>query len=269
MSKLTKPQAKKHAEACKLLEQDVLSLEERQFVLDHWQESARHVNSVNGAFFTPSPLARDLSIYVGEGSIIDLCAGIGALAFHAIDRFNRTPQRIVCVELNADYVAVGRKVVPEATWIRSDVFDLPADLGTFDYAIANPPFGRCKGVPLSGVPLDLNVVAVAARLARNGVFILPQESCPFVYSGRGGHRPRQSSAYEKLRASVDVVLRCSSIDCRGYRDLWRGVSPSVEITYFDFDEQELEAEPHVSEVSIPVAPSPDAPQLSLFEVARG
>lgn len=267
MSKLTKVDAKAHAAACDLLKKDVLTLEERRFVLDNWQESAQHVNSVAGAFFTPSELARDVSIYVGDGSVVDLCAGIGALAFNAIDRLHPGAQRIVCVELNPDYVAVGRKVVPEATWIRADVFDLPADLGTFDYAIANPPFGRSKEVPLAGVPLDLNVVAVAARLARRGVFILPQESCPFEYSGRQYHVERPSAAYEKLRKSVDVVLRCSAVDCATYQDQWRGVSPKVEIAYFDLEEQALEAETERGEQQA-VLPGPVAPtQASLFPEA--
>jgi 2-polyprenyl-3-methyl-5-hydroxy-6-metoxy-1,4-benzoquinol methylase len=43
---------------------------------------------------------------------------------------------MVCIEKNPDYVAVGRKVVPEATWICADVFDLPADLGRYDRVVA-------------------------------------------------------------------------------------------------------------------------------------
>jgi hypothetical protein len=81
MSKLTKQQAAQHHEACSLLQKEVLTEDERLFVLDHWQESANHVNSVAGAFFTPTGLARDLSIEVSGLRIIDLCAGIGSLAF--------------------------------------------------------------------------------------------------------------------------------------------------------------------------------------------
>ena len=58
MSKLTKQQAALHAQACAYLEKDVLTLDERMFVLDHWQESANHINGVAGAFFTPQTLAQ-------------------------------------------------------------------------------------------------------------------------------------------------------------------------------------------------------------------
>jgi hypothetical protein len=46
MSKLTKQQAALHAQACAYLKKDVLTLDERMFVLDHWQESANHINAL-------------------------------------------------------------------------------------------------------------------------------------------------------------------------------------------------------------------------------
>src|SRR5690242_13237549 len=123
MSKLTKAQAKAHKAACALLNKDSLTMDERWFVLENWQESASHINSVAGAFFTPAGLANDFVIDVSGDRIIDLCAGIGMLSFvlyqgGAWDR--RWPQ-IVCVEANPDYVAVGKKVLPEATWIHADI----------------------------------------------------------------------------------------------------------------------------------------------------
>lgn len=243
MARLSKAQAKLHQQAVALLAKDVLSLDEREFVLNHWQESANHINSVAGAFFTPVGLADDLSLEVSggraeKGSIIDLCAGIGALAFSAYHRngHNRDQApRVVCVEINPDYVAVGRKVLPEAEWICADVFDLPPDLGRFTFAIANPPFGR--GGPIPGVTLDLNVVAVASRLAEYGVFILPQMSAPFRFSGARHYEERPSAAYERFREKTGLVLGAScGIDCSFYRDDWRGVAPTVEICVADFEE---------------------------------
>ncbi|MEU6719794.1 hypothetical protein ABZ897_50780 [Nonomuraea sp. NPDC046802] len=47
----------------------------------------------------------------------------------------------MCVEKNPHYVAVGQRLLPEATWICGDVFDvLSMGLGRFDTALANPPF---------------------------------------------------------------------------------------------------------------------------------
>ncbi len=40
---------------------------------------------------------------------------------------------------------IGRKLLPEARWINADVFDWrELDLGRYDCAIGNPPFGRVK-----------------------------------------------------------------------------------------------------------------------------
>jgi predicted RNA methylase len=147
MAKLTKEQAKKHAEACRVLQKEKLSLEERYFVLENWREDASHINSVAGAFFTPPGLARDFAIEVNGRRVVDLCAGIGSLAFavwhrHQLDRSSLN--HITCVEINPDYVAVGKKILPEATWIVADVFDLTKDIGHFDCAISNPPFGAAK-----------------------------------------------------------------------------------------------------------------------------
>jgi predicted RNA methylase len=255
MSKLTKAESKLHTKACRLLEKDSLTYDEKVFVLDNWQEGAKHINSLGGAFFTPRGLARDLSIYTpSQGTLIDLCAGIGNLAFHAIDRFeqdrNRGHKLIVCVEINPDYVEVGRKIVSEAVWICADVFTFDtADLLSqfeelnghpFDFAISNPPFGKSKDVLIPGVTMDLNILAVASELSRCGAFVLPQESCPFKYSGRPHYEPHLHNNFQKFKILTGVDLTCSSIDCSMYRNDWRGVNPNVEIALWDLDEQELE-----------------------------
>ena len=153
MAKLSKAQAKNHADACKLLAKEKLSLDERYFVLENWREDATHINSVAGAYFTPPALAREFALEVVGPRVIDLCAGIGSLAFafwhrHAFD--SNPAAEITCIEVNPDYVAVGNKILPEANWIQADVSCLAKDIGHFDCAIANPPFGATKA---SGNPL--------------------------------------------------------------------------------------------------------------------
>jgi hypothetical protein len=81
MAKISKEEAARHEEAEKLLEKDVLTISEREYVLEHWHEGARHLNSVAGAFFTPLELARDFAVEVTGRRIIDLCAGIGRLSY--------------------------------------------------------------------------------------------------------------------------------------------------------------------------------------------
>lgn len=120
MAKLSTAAAKKHQQALDLVHSDkVLREDDKYFILDNFQESASSMNGLFGAFFTPEGLSNDLCVEVPDcGSMIDLCAGIGRLAFACRDR----AKRIVCVELNPDYAAVGKRVLPEAEWIVSDVF---------------------------------------------------------------------------------------------------------------------------------------------------
>ena len=82
MAKLTKAEARAHEKAQQLLDRPgALDETELEYVLTHWQESARHVNSSAGAYFTPHDLASDLTLEIGEpASVVDLCAGIGTFS---------------------------------------------------------------------------------------------------------------------------------------------------------------------------------------------
>lgn len=243
MSRLSKAAIKAHDEAVALLTKDRLDDDEREFVLDNWQESANHVNSAAGAFFTPSALGSDAALFLGlysGGKVIDLCAGIGCLALSTWWRWGgrSMPLDLTCVEVNPAYVEVGRKLLPEARWICASVDSLPADIGRFDAAISNPPFGKTakiKGPRYSGED-DLAVVDIASDLADYGVFILPAMSVPFQYSGKPTYRERPSPKYERFSVATKIALTCESIDCEVYREAWRGVSPSVEVVAADFTE---------------------------------
>lgn len=234
MAKLSKQQAKHHAQACEILKQDRLSYDDRVFVLENWQESASHINSTAGAFFTPSGLARDLAIETTGRTIVDLCAGIGALAFAAWDHSGQTAD-ITCVEVNPDYVAVGRKVLPEATWICASVFDYKPGR-VVDCVISNPPFGRVpsgrggESPRYTGGDFEYRVIDLAKDMARDGVFILPQQACPWKYSGHSHYETVANEKYEKFSAQTGIQLSMNcGIDCAAYAGDWRGVAPRVEI----------------------------------------
>ncbi|MDH6222840.1 methyltransferase [Streptomyces pseudovenezuelae] len=237
--KLSKEQAQKHKKACELVaEERNLTEEEREFVLDHYHESANTVRALDGAFFTPAELAGQLHLVIPGDRIIDLCAGIGRLAWHARDFSNRRwenlpPREIVCVEKHPEYVRVGRRILPEATWICADVLDVPGmNLGPFDCAISNPPFGRIKrsaNAPGYRGPLfEFHVIAVAETLARRGAFIIPRESAPFRIED---HLAWQDSpVYERFHRETGITLRPGlAISTDEYRDQWRDASPATEI----------------------------------------
>jgi len=235
MSRLSKEQIKLHRHALDLLEQPKLSDDDREFVLRNWAESANHINSAAGAFFTPVELAPSVVLYAsGADTIVDLCAGIGCLGLSAWWYSGRRAQ-VTCVEVNPDYVAVGRKVFPEAEWICADV-RAAGDIGAFDCAIANPPFGKMAKIATARYAGedDLAVVDIASDIARWGVFILPSMSVPFEYSGRPGYSARPSAKYDKFTDATGIKLSCESTDTAFARSLWRGVAPHVEVASADF-----------------------------------
>lgn len=243
MAKLTKPQIKAHNEALALVDcgRD-LHDEEKEFILDNWQESATHVNSAAGAFFTPRGLARDFAIEVGGSSVelgpcIDLCAGIGCLAYHVAHKFDR----IICVEINPEYARIGRRVVPEAEWIVASAFDpIVEALGPCSWAISNPPFGRIKADDFrgkyTGAEFEYKLIELASRIAHFGAFILPQMSAPFRYSGRQSYEADESDKARKFREQTGIVMEPNcGIDTAMYAKEWRGVAPICEIVVCEFE----------------------------------
>lgn len=232
MAKLTKQQSKLHTQACKLLQQDKLSYEDKIFVLDHWHESATHMNGVAGAFFTPRSLARDLAIEVTYPHVIDLCAGIGSLAFAAWEHSGHTA-KIACVEINPEYVAVGRKILPEATWIHADVFDcalLSEKSRRFDCAISNPPFGNVKTNKNRYGCFEYDLIAAARLLSNDGVFILPQASVPWKYSGGSTFQKVKNGRYETFSKNTGIALSMNCGIDTSYADTeWSIKVPRLEI----------------------------------------
>lgn len=247
MARLSKVDAKRHKEACDLVALDRdLTLDEREFVINNWQESATNINSAAAAFFTPLELAFHLAIETNVcRTFIDLCAGIGALSFACWHANRSTIERMVCVEINPEYAAVGRKVMPEAEWIVASVDALP-DLGRFEMAFSNPPFGkvvRIAGPRYSG-EADLAVIDIASGIADYGTFIIPQMSAPFEYSGRQSMKFRETERSRKFLEQTGIELHAGcGVDCDYFRDQWRGVAPKVEIVCADFEEVQAAREP--------------------------
>lgn len=243
MTKLTKIETKRHAEAQAMVDDDrELTLPEREFVLDNWNPMANHNVGVAGAFFTPEGVADDMTVEVQPERgkrIVDLCAGIGRLAYTCW-RGSFGEAELVCVELNPEYVAVGRRVLPEATWICGDVLDEATWEGVardFHCAVSNPPYGNIKhdsdvswtGLPNRGFSFEYKVAAVAAKLAYYGVFI--------VLDNVAGFRMRRS--FEKVAAPKNDKMgeligyrfepNCG-ISLDAHRNEWKGVkAPPVEL----------------------------------------
>lgn len=276
--KLTTAPAKAHQQAADLVAaQHSLTMEEQEFVLRHWQESQNSttVTTLAGAFFTPLDLATDVALHASSARrVIDLGAGIGALAW-AVRRKLLTgytsppPVEIVCVERNPKYVAVGRRVLPDAEWICGDLFDLYANLrgagrsvarrvrgvdavvdDVFDVVISNPPFGRTpragRGPRYTGHRAEYHVIDLAADLARRGVFLLPQTSAPFRRSGTPDRRWDRCAEYLRFaqQTGIELTFNCG-VDTSAYSG-WRGMHPVVEIVTGDFTDRRTPHGPRLS-----------------------
>lgn len=232
MSRLSRTAQKHHKISIELLaSKELFTHNETVQIFQDYHEGATNLNGLAGAFFTPYDLARDFALEVTGVSIIDLCAGIGCLSYACTS--NNTKNRLVCVELNQEYVATGKKLVPWATWYQRDITELhklTVDQ-KFDVAISNPPFGNIAGYSM----FELETVRIASKIAKRGVFILPQQSTPFRYSGRQHY---SSETTDKLarwmnKNNIEFEMNCG-IDCNVNIDNWKGVKPIVEIVLCEF-----------------------------------
>lgn len=239
--KLTKPQIKAHREAMALVDCGRrLKDDEREFIIDNFHEGATHINSSAGAFFTPRGLARDFAIEVDGGDTgisrcIDLCAGIGSLAYAVEEKVGS----LICIEMNPEYARIGKMICPDAEWIVGSVFD-QRNLGRFRWAISNPPFGAIpshgfKG-KYTGSQFEYRVIEIASRIADFGAFILPQMSAPFRFSGQRMFTDEEGEKARKFREQTSIFMEPNcGIDTSVYRSDWRGVSPVCEIVVCEFD----------------------------------
>lgn len=280
MAKLTKAQRKAHIEAEAILTKDTLTEDERDFVFQNWHEGATHINGASGAFFTPWNLAADFAFDGAGGRVVDLCAGIGILSYFIYhrSRWGRSLAEVTCVEANPRYVAVGRKLLPEARWINADVFDWrdwwrgELDGGMFNIAIANPPFGRVRrngsGPRYRGGEFEFHVIDIAAEMADRGAFIVPQQSAPFRYSGsQCFERKKDGRGIEFERRTGFDLTSGVGIDTALYKDEWKDTSIICEIVCCDFTEaRERQAKEQVrlAAMALPITPARPAEQLALL-----
>jgi 16S rRNA G966 N2-methylase RsmD len=243
--KLSKKEIKLHKEACALLKKEKLHDDDALFFFENWQEGANHVNSSSGAFFTPQGLARDTAIEFGgfpynnesNGTAIDLCAGIGVLSWFAV----RRGFEVTCVEINQAYYEIGKKLVPEARWICASIFDTID--GHYDLAYSNPPFGNISRPDDKLGGFEFSAIRRASELAGRGVFILPQGSTPFKYSGQRNFEDlredgREMEKVKRFSEKTGIVFDFNvGIDTSYYIGNWHGVAPICEVCTFDFSEK--------------------------------
>lgn len=79
------------------------------------------------------------------------------------------------------------------------------------------------------------VIEAAASIADAGVFIIPQISAPFVYSGTNNVRWRETGPARLFEQQTGIELDFNvGIDTSQYQADWHGTSPHCEIVCCDF-----------------------------------
>lgn len=257
MAKLSKEEVKRHNQALDILNKDRLTYDEKVFVYENWNEAANSVNSQFGAFFTPFAFASDFNFEIlnGKGAkIIDLCAGIGMLSFVAYwhTASDERPD-LTCVELNPDYIEVGKKLLPEARWVQGSVLDqqLIQNLGHYDQCISNPPFGKikssddCSWLTYTGSEFEFKIMDVGSMISDYGTFIVPVSSTPFRYSGaqffvdyqnpiKGDYGSMPMKVQKFIKETGYTFYFNLGIDTSVYLDDWKGVKPLCEVVNLDY-----------------------------------
>lgn len=244
-----------HQKALDLVYSDrKLTQDEVEFVFENFQEGADASTRIVGAHFTPAELASDLAANIDAEFYVDLFAGIGRLTRSVLDFYAWPGRRqALCVELNPTFVEVGKRLVPDAHWIQADLLTSDA-AGTIGKAIeelgwpvgrrdvgviSNPPYGNGKIDGQTGVQIEYHAIEIGAVLgAFAGAFIIPQQRCPFVYSGQQNYRQTGGDrAYQSFASRTGLAIGMNAgIDTSCYRKQWKGVSPQVEIAIVEYPE---------------------------------
>lgn len=235
-------QQRKHLEAMSLVNSDKeLNDDEKQFIIENFIAASSNEHKLTGAFFTPIDYAFEVAgMEVPENcTVLDLCAGIGSLAYAISKSCN--PSKLVCVELNPAYVEVGKRIVPEATWIVADALTVELQ-ERFNVVVSNPPFGNIKTSTAEkgkykGSKFEFRLIEKAASLASYGIFILPQASAPFSCSGLA-QQIETPEATDAFSQQTGIVLeQGASSDSSVYLDQWQGAKPLCEVVVANFKPQ--------------------------------
>src|SRR5205085_9045150 len=89
---------------------------------------------------------------------------------------------------------------------------------------------------------ELKIVDIAGHLGTIGMFILPQGSTPFRYSGAQYYQRVDSAKFEKFFAETGIDIEAGrGIDTTFHRDAWRQTSIVTEIACCEFT-QPVEAQ---------------------------
>ena len=262
MAKMSAAQDKNHHEAMELVNLErPLTMTEKEFVLANYKPHAEHNVRKLQAYFTPLELGIAATIEMpspaektsGKIKILDLCAGIGMLSFSYLHysglAVNADNTELVCVEMTEELARVGKRILPEATWIVADMFNLGNKNSDnyynveidddFDCFISNPPFSRFGPSHLVGRKGCYITAQIGLQFCEYGVMIVPKCNCPFEYSGRDNHKIVDNREYTTFSDKAKIEFKPSCVDTASVLDdndepvKWDDVNVDTEIVIVD------------------------------------
>lgn len=285
MAKISKRRLALHNEAMERLQKDVLTWDDKEFIFENFHEGAGRMNNLISAHFTPQPIAQSMTFMVGRESFIDLCAGIGMLAYRLFRQWqfsnnapDAVPPKAVCVELDREYYEIGKKLVPQFKWINGDIFDPEVIQEIREYmgetkfsVISNPPYGKQvktdtkELLHYTGSSFEYKAIELGALLgAQDGTFLIPQQSAPFRMTG-DGHKSVESDEYKtrdylKFEKQTGIEIRPNNGFTTEINEDWKGwkdVSVVTEIAVIEYYECEYKPKQQPKE-------EPQSQQTTLF-----
>ena len=256
MARITHVQEKAHDDALALLSLTRrLKDEEIEFVYRHYNPMATHRVTKGAIFFTPYEIASDLAVMARlncGGRVLDYAAGIGVLTHHMLQsEYWDTGDEVkhhVCVEIEAEFVEVGKKLLPQVEWICGNIFDLDLmqSLGVFKMGIANPPFGAIPSIRdakkwmKAQVPTHLATIEMMVRMCElGGIILMPRADQEYQRDRDSQRRYTVSTALERLLIAFPGlrVGACMELDWNQYPK-WQGTDPDVVIANVSVDDMD-------------------------------
>ncbi|EKZ2442014.1 methyltransferase [Citrobacter freundii] len=237
MARVTKKESQLRLKVMELVHSDrQLTEDDKEYIFNNYRGDGI---GATGAFFTPEMLAWDFMLDAGcSDDCIELCAGIGRLSYYQFIR--NKPSHITCVELNPEYVLIGKRVLPQAEWITGDALQYTPDR-FYRVAYGNPPFGKINTSGAytgryTGSEFEYKIIDRAREYSSYGVWIVPQGSAGFKYSGHTYYdRSIQSAKYIKFEKDTGLILHPGvGIDTSIYRDQWNGTKVTCESVLVDY-----------------------------------
>ncbi len=257
MGKISKEVLKRHNKAIEILKQEELSFNDKVYVLENFHEGATNMNNLISAHFTPMSIAKSVEQCTRYNNFIDLCAGIGALAWQQLrtQQFEDTVGKSIgiCIENCTEYYEIGKKIMPEFHWINGSIFDetvikeVKEIMKGKDFSIiSNPPYGiqvktdTKKLLKYTGSEFEYKAIELGYILGANeGIFLIPQNSCNFKMTTPNRHNEFNvpNNKYEKFEKQTGLIMTPNiGFSTETFDDNWKDVSIITEIAIFEYEE---------------------------------